>query len=135
MPVHGAGPIDWAVQIAAIPRQRNAWPRCATLGDFASQIHSLGRSTGPPRGAGIAPTRQGAIGLAVRFDAKIKVTAPTSGYQQSLPVRTCVDWDAVAPFPPTLEQRQVLKFYVTRASKSPTAFEFGIPARDMRQPR
>ena len=97
------------------------WPRCAALGDFDSQIHSLGRPTGPRRGAGIAPTRQGAIGLAVRFDAKIKVTTPTSGYEQSLRVRTCVDWDAAAPFPPTLEQRQVLKFYVTRASKSPTA--------------
>jgi hypothetical protein len=40
MPVHGARPIDWAVQIAAIPRPRNAWPRCAALGDFASRIHS-----------------------------------------------------------------------------------------------
>jgi hypothetical protein len=29
--------LDWAVQIAAIPRPRSAWPRCAALGDFASQ--------------------------------------------------------------------------------------------------
>ena len=38
----GAEPIDGAVQIAAIPRQRNAWPRCAALGDFANRIHSPG---------------------------------------------------------------------------------------------
>lgn len=51
----GAEPIDGAVQIAAIPRQRNAWPRCAALGDFANRIHSPGWPTGlrreldPPR--------------------------------------------------------------------------------------
>src|SRR5262245_61219466 len=65
MPVHGAEPINWAVQVAAIPRQRNAWPRCAAWGDFASRIHSPGRPTEPPPGAGIVPTRQGAIGAPI----------------------------------------------------------------------
>jgi hypothetical protein len=65
MPAHGAGPLDWAVRIAAIPRQRNAWLRCAALGAFATLIHSPGRSTGPRPGAGIPPTRHGAIGALI----------------------------------------------------------------------
>src|SRR5262249_60186498 len=72
MPVHGAEPIIWAVQVAAIPRQRNAWPRCAAWGDFASRIHSPGRPTEPPPGAGIVPTRQGAIGAPISAQLRLE---------------------------------------------------------------
>src|SRR5262249_31213428 len=65
MPVRGAGPINSAVQVAAIPHRRNAWPRCAAWEDFANRIHSPGRPTGPPPGAGIPRTRQGAIGAPI----------------------------------------------------------------------
>src|SRR6266576_2657825 len=66
MPVHGVGRLDWAVRVAAIPRRRSAWPRCAALVDFVTRIHIPERPTGPPREAGIPPTRQGVIGAPIR---------------------------------------------------------------------
>src|SRR5262245_20152794 len=66
MPVHGAQPTDGAFQTAATPRKRNAWLRCGVLGEDADPIHSPGRPTGPPPGAGISPTRPGAIGAPIR---------------------------------------------------------------------
>ncbi len=65
MPAHGAGPLDWVVRVVGIPRQRNAWPRCAALAAFATRIHSPGRPTGPRPGTGIPRTRHGAIGAAL----------------------------------------------------------------------
>src|SRR5205807_9464673 len=67
MPVHGARATGGAFQTVATPRKSNAWPRCAALGDFAGRIHSPGRLTGPPPGAGISPARQGGIGAPIKL--------------------------------------------------------------------
>src|SRR5262249_1485375 len=65
MPGAGAAPIERAASIAAIPRWRDAWPRCAASADFANRIHSPGRRTAPPPGAGIPPARPDAIGALI----------------------------------------------------------------------
>ena len=66
MLVHGARTTDGAFQTAATPRKSNAWLRCGVLGEDADPIRSPGRPTGPPPGAGIPPTRSGAIGAPIR---------------------------------------------------------------------
>src|SRR6516225_11494698 len=84
MPGAGAGPIGWAVPIAAFPPRRNAWPQCAALADFANPIHSPGRPTGPPPGAGIAPTRPGALAALISASAP----APILGGECRFTVRS-----------------------------------------------
>src|SRR5436309_12574758 len=93
MPVHGARPTDWAVQVAAIPRPINAGPRCAALGDFASPIHFPGRPTGPPPEAGISPYRQGTIGALIRrrwpTAPSVTTWSPRSGFLPDQRTHAC----------------------------------------------
>ena len=49
-----------------IPRTNNAGPPFSAWGDFAGQIHSPERPTGPAPEAGIPPARRGVTGAAIR---------------------------------------------------------------------
>src|SRR6266478_4698616 len=67
MPVHGARTTDGAFQTAAMPRKSNAWLRCGVSGEGVDPIHSPEQPTGPRPGAGILPTRPGAIGAPINL--------------------------------------------------------------------
>src|SRR5262249_9816336 len=87
--VRGAGPINSAAQVAAIPHRRNAWPRCAAWGDFANRIHSPGTAYGTSAGSWNPPDSPRRYRRAYKRAARLMAPSKSLNYAFGSSAPTC----------------------------------------------